>query len=72
VGIALRIVRLSSVARDPLLASPFQGEGCFSLVGMQQTNQVKLSAEQAGVLGFVAHAGDVGAEGRAADVVERA
>src|ERR1700722_20848706 len=30
------------------------------------------TAEQAGVLGLVAHAGDVGPKGRAADFVERA
>jgi hypothetical protein len=31
VGIALRIVRPLSVARDPLLTSPFQGEEYVNL-----------------------------------------
>jgi hypothetical protein len=41
VGIALRIVRPLHVARDPLLASPFQGEECVSMSGALAASQVK-------------------------------
>jgi hypothetical protein len=35
VGIAIRIARPLSVARNPLLTSSFQGEECVNLEGIQ-------------------------------------